>query len=369
MNSVSRHRSVRSAAVTLFATVALTVSTGPLVAAAPPPDGPDGPDAGAAVVVLANGDRVSGAIVDLHDGSLTVDTAWGGELSVDWSLVAGIESATELTLVLDDGSRLVGRVGPVEAPGDRPETAERIAVRTASVTEPALVELSRVTAINPPARSVRVKGNASAGLIVNQGNTDTHSLYLEGEVVARTDTNRYTTGAQATRAEDDGETTADSSRGWIEYDHFLSERWYLSSSALFTRDEFQDLRLRSSLAASTGYQFVESDRAAASAELGASYVDEDFYDAPDDSYPAARWAVDLSRSFADGDLELFHSHEGFLNLDTGDDVLLRSKTGVRFNLFRGFVATTQVNFDYDTDPAPGREKEDWRYLLNLGVEW
>jgi len=366
MSSVPWHRLVRSAAAALLATAALFVPVRPVAAASTPSDPPaETADAAKpATVVLANGDRISGTIVDLHDGTLTVDTAWAGELSVDWSLVATIESETDLTLVLDDGSRLVGPIEPVEPPAD-----SRIAVRAATVTEPAIVELSTVTAINPPAKAVQVKGNASAGLIVNQGNTDTRSFYFEGEVSARTDTNRYTTGAQVTRAEDSGSTTADSSRGWIDYDHFLSERWYLASSALFTRDQFQDLRLRSSLAVSTGYQFVETDRATASAELGASYVDEDFYDAADDSYPAARWAIDLSRDFADGDLEVFHSDEGFLNLDTGDDVLLRSKTGVRFNLFKGFVATTQVNFDYDTDPAPGRKKDDWRYLMNLGVEW
>jgi len=360
MNSIApRHGSIHSAASALCAAAALLLLALPATAGPAPEEAETAPPA---VVRLADGDRISGTIVDLHDGTLTVDTAWAGTLSIDWSAVAAIESDANLTLVLEDGSRLVGAVRSAAEDGT-------LAVTTASVAEPAVVPVARIAAINPPAQAVQVKGNASAGLIINQGNTDTRSLYLEGEVVARTDTNRYTTGVQATRSEDDGDTTADSSRGWIEYDHFLTERWYLASSALFTRDKFQDLRLRSSLAVSSGYQFVETDRASASTELGASYVDEDFYEATDESYPAARWAIDLSRDFADGDLELFHSQEGFLDLDTGDDILLRSKTGIRFNLFKGFIATTQVSFDYDTDPAPGRKKEDWRYLMNLGVEW
>lgn len=381
MTSMNRSFSARRvrAIVLAAALVAASPLTTPGAGAAEAPQPPAQPDP-PATVRLANGDRISGTVVGLGDGTLTVDTAWAGRVSIDWDAVAAIESDADLTLVFDDGTRLVGPVGPVGpvspagpvAPSDATDTADtqgRIAVRSASVAEPAVVELARVTAINPPAKAVRVKGNASAGLIVNQGNTDTQSLYLEGQVSARTAANRYTTGAQATRSEDDGRTTADSTRGWIEYDHFLSERWYLSSSALFTRDEFQDLRLRSALAVSTGYQIVETDRATASAELGASFVDEDFYDAVDESYPAARWALDMSWSFADGNLDLFHSQEGFLDLDSGDDVLLRSKTGVRFNLFKGFIATAQVNLDYDTDPAPGREKEDRRYLFNLGVEW
>ncbi|MGD2114081.1 MAG: DUF481 domain-containing protein [Acidobacteriota bacterium] len=328
-----------------------------------------------AVVHLDGGDRLSGEVVDLREGRLTVKPSWsagGGPVEIDWSVVAGLESDTPLTLVLDDGSRLrgpVGRVGPEEAASASNGPGKRLTVRPADTTAPVVVELARIVAINPPERAVRVTGNASVGLVVNRGNTENRSLYAEGEAVVRTEENRYTLGLQATRAEDGDETTADSSRGWIEADHFVGERWYLSSSALFTRDEFQDLRLRSSLSLSAGYQFLETPRTGLAVELGATYVDERFIEAPDDSYPAGRWSLDLRHRLAGYRVELFHFQEGFLDLEEGGDPLIRSRTGARFNLLDGFIATTQVSFDYDGDPAPGRDKEDWRYLVNLGVEW
>lgn len=326
-----------------------------------------GPPAAAGVIHLSDGDRLTGELVTLAEGTLRLKPAWSNEpIEVPWSAVTGLESEAPLTLVLEDGTRLVG---PVEPSAERSET---VVVLSEPVAAPATVRLAAITAINPPEPpepAVRLQGNASAGLIVNQGNTESRSLYLEAEAIARTETDRYTLGAQATRTEDDGETTADSSRGWVDYDHFLSERWYLASSALFTRDEFQDLKLRSSLALSSGYQFLETPRTELSAELGASYVDESFFDAEDDAYPAARWSFDLSHRLGGERVELFHSHEGFFNLEESGDPLIRSKTGARFKLLGAFIATTQVQLDYDADPAPGREREDWRYLVNLGVEF
>lgn len=317
-------------------------------------------------VRLLNGDHLTGTIAALADGHLELETEWGGTLQVDWAAVRAIASDDTLTLVLADGSRLVGTV---EAPPQGAEAGEALRVTLEEGGSPVTVALAQVQTINPPESAVRVTGNASAGLVAHQGNTETQSLYMEAEISARTDVNRYTAGAQATRAEDDGETTADSSRGWIEYDHFFGERWYVATSALFTRDEFQDLRLRSSVALSAGYQLIETEATAISAELGASSVDEDFYDARDDSYAAGRWAIDLSHRVAGGSVELFHHHEGLVDFGNSSGTLVRSKTGARFNLFGGFLATTQINFDYDGDPAPGREKEDWRYLVNLGFEW
>lgn len=326
-----------------------------------------GSAATAGVVHLDNGDRLTGEVVALAEGTLHVKPAWSDEpLEIAWTVVTGLESEVPLTLVLDDGARLVG---PVEPSGEGPGT---VVVLSDAVAAPATVDLARIAAINPPEApepSVRLEGNASAGLIVNRGNTESRSFYAEGEGVARTESNRYTLGAQATRTEDDGETTADSSRGRLEYDHFFGERWYLASSTLLTRDEFQDLRLRSSLALSSGYQFLETPRTEVSAELGASYVDESFFEAEDDAYPAARWSIDLSHRLAGERVELFHSQEGFLDLEESGDPLIRSKTGARFKLLGAFIATTQVQFDYDADPAPGREREDWRYLVNLGVEF
>jgi len=322
--------------------------------------------AAADTVELVGGDRLTGTVVRLADGKLVLATDWGGEVSIDWGQVAALSTDGPYRLVLEDESELVGAL----AVAPQPAAAGELLVTGAGTAEPAPVARGAIVEIQPVDRpAVEWKGHLAAGFVASQGNTETESRYGEGEVVARTDLDRYTVGGQATRSEDDGRATADNARLWLGYDRFLSERWYLAASALFSRDEFQDLSLRSALALSAGYQAIDTQRTRLSGELGASYVDEDFDTAPDDSYPAARWAVDVGHDLVIDQIELFHDHEGFLSIESSDDLLVRSRTGVRFHLFEGFVAAAQVNLDYDDSPAPGLEKEDRRYLVNVGFEW
>jgi putative salt-induced outer membrane protein YdiY len=328
-----------------------------LIAAAP---------AAADTVELANGDHLTGTVVRLADGKLVLATDWGGEISVDWGQVTALSTDGPYRLVLEDGSELVGALAVAPAPAP----AGELTVTGEGTAEPGPVARAAIAEIQPVDRpAVEWEGHVAAGFVASEGNTETESLYGEGEVVARTEWNRYTAGGQATRAEDDGRETADNARAWLGYDRFLSERWYLAASALFSRDEFQDLSLRSAVALSAGYQAIDTERTRLSGELGASYVDEDFDTAPDDSYPAARWALDVGHDLVIDRIELFHDHEGFLGLESSDDLLVRSRTGLRFHLFEGFVAATQVNLDYDESPAPGFEKEDRRYLVNVGFQW
>lgn len=188
-------------------------------------------------------------------------------------------------------------------------------------------------------------------------------------MVARTKENRYTVGATAQRSSEDGNKTADRTILYSKYDHFLTEKRYLYTNASFIRDEFKDLNLRSVLGAGLGHQFVESKRKNLSVEDGLTYVNEDFIAATDDSYLAARWAVDNDQYFFKDRFQFFHKHEGLLSLENYDDLIVRSQTGVRVPLTDSLNTSMQVNVEWDRSPPPGTEQTDLTYLLNVGYNW
>lgn len=315
-------------------------------------------------------DLLTGELMRLGDGTVWFQPSWSAEpIEILWDAVVALETDGPAVVVLDDGTRLEGRLVAASAP-------RVLVVESPGLDTTVDLPTARVATLNPPEMpAVRLAGSASAGLSITDGNTETQSLYAEGELVARTAENRYTLGLQARQAETDGETTAENARASFEYDHFLSERWYFAATALGSRDEFQDVKLRTAFSLSSGYQVLDTDRTALAVELGASYVNVDYFDgrsavsATDESYPAGRWSFDLRHELAPERVTVFHQQEGFQSLDDGDDLFIRSKTGLRFSLFGGFIATTQVNLDYDGDPSPGRESTDTSYLVNLGVEW
>lgn len=324
-------------------------------------------------LALANGDRLTGTAGRLTAGVLAFETPWGGDLAIAWDQVAALTTEGPRRVRLADGSELVGAVTTQPSPDEAAPEAARQPLLTVAVaglaTAPA-VPLPAVEAIGPPGEpAVALGGSLAAGLLASSGNTDTETTYLEGELVARSERNRYSLAASLKESEDGGRTTASRTAGAIQYDHFLSERWYFSSNATFTEDEFQDLALRSTVGLASGFQALDTGRTAIAVELGLSHVDENFLDAPDRSFPAGRWSLELAHRLGAGRIELFHRHQGLVGIEDTEDLLLTSRSGVRFKLVQKLVAALQLNLDYDRSPAAGREKEDRTLLLNLGVDW
>ncbi|MBW2351539.1 MAG: DUF481 domain-containing protein [Deltaproteobacteria bacterium] len=68
-------------------------------------------------------------------------------------------------------------------------------------------------------------------------------------------------------------------------------------------------------------------------------------------------------------IQFFHFHEGLLGLEDTKDLIIRSRTGLRFPLRKNFLASAQFHYDLDNSPALGREKEDKKYILTLGYSW
>lgn len=342
------------------------------------------PAASADVVHLSNGDRLTGSVTSLAAGKLVLSTGYAGELALDWSQVVALATDAPLTVVLEDGRRLRGVVA-TRAEGSaegvltlRPATAEERAAEAApeseiahgtDVSEPMTLPLADVAALNPPqVPGIFWSGSVSASVTSTSGNTESDRTYLAGELVARAAPHRVTLGGDLNEASENGVDTVSSTLAYLRYDRFFGPRWYLDANASATEDQFQDLDLRTTAGLAVGHQLSDDEHLRLGAELGVSYVDEDFRLAADDAYAAGRWSLDLSRRF-DGGIELFHSQELLVSLEDSADRLLRTRTGLRFALWKSFVAAVQLNYDRDETPSPGREKADRAWLLNLGYTW
>jgi putative salt-induced outer membrane protein YdiY len=241
-----------------------------------------------------------------------------------------------------------------------------------SITDKVSFALADIKSINPaPAvieSAMKVKVRFNLGSTSAKGNTESESQHFDGEFVARSEKNRYTLGAELNRAEDDSEQTVNNSIGYIKYDHFLTERWFIYSNALFEKDRFKDLNLRSALGLGGGYQILESPSVNLSGEAGFTYINEDFYNATDEGYSAGRWAINFDKYFLENFIQLFHFHEGFLRVDDTNDLLIRSRTGLRVPIYKAFNATFQINYDWDKRPSPGLKKADRMYIMTIGYQ-
>ncbi len=314
-------------------------------------------------LTLDNGDRITGTFVEATSSTVEFKPEHAADtVTIRWSRVAGLTTDRTLYVRLEDGSKIVGQA--VEADDGR------LRLMSGQLVEPAEVPISSISgASTSPTPTVRTSGNIAAGGSLTRGNTRTEAYNLNADYEARTDVNRLRLFAEGARAKEDGDLSRESARGGMRYDHFVSERTYLNSNLSLATDRFRDLKLRTIVGVGAGFQFFDTDTRKLSAEAGLSYVNEEFREASNDSRAAARWAVDYEERLFGGGIRLFHNQEGFQGLEESRDLLVLTRTGIRFPLVLSLTGTAQVNVDYDRDPPEGNTTTDTAYLLTVGYSW
>jgi hypothetical protein len=62
------------------------------------------------VIVLLNGDRITGEITDLNRGRLELKTDDAGTIDIEWDKVASVEAMRQFEVETSDGRRLLGNL-------------------------------------------------------------------------------------------------------------------------------------------------------------------------------------------------------------------------------------------------------------------
>jgi len=314
-------------------------------------------------VHLANGDRLSGKIVRMEKGVLLLKTTYAKDIRLKWPEVMCITSDRELSFHLKNKEIWIGRAS---CPANG-----KIQIVVQRIGESAELALDELEAINPspPPRAITFKGNVAGGGNVSRGNTDETSANVSGGFEARSKRHRFTLAGKYNYGETDGEITTRNALGRLKYDFFLRKGLYTFAHTRFERDDFQDINLRSTMGLGLGYQILNTKRMSLFAEAGASYFNEDFMEAKDRDYVAARESMGLNVDIVLKRIKFFHLHEFYYSLDESKTYFLSSEQGFRFLLFRNFFASFQVDFSYTSKPAPGRKKADIAYIGSLGYEF
>lgn len=328
-------------------------------------------------VDLTNGDRLTGTVVRKDGDQLVLNTAYAGEIKIAWSKVARVQTEQPMSLVLSDQSLAQTRsIGQAPAtPAREPSTSAEQATDEAAPAEapPPSIPADSVAYINAgpglDVLGVRWKGRINVGGSGNRGNNDTDSLHVDGEAVARLQRERYTLNGTLDRGKDRGLVTRQNSRVSGKYDRFIERTWYGYALATMEEDRFRDIDRRTTLGAGLGHQLFEDERTNLSIEGGLNHVRTDFALAPDESYPALRWALKFDRKLQGSELQVFHSHEVLSDLQRTERTFVRSQTGLRIPLMQRLLATAQLNVDFDNAPAPGKVKSDRTYLFTVGYQW
>jgi Holliday junction resolvase len=311
------------------------------------------------VVVLQNGDHLTGEIKGMSRGKLDLSTDDAGRISIEWVKVARATSAHSYEIDLASGERHFGLLLP-------PPAGETGVVLIDPETR---LPVQDVVAIIPldAAFWSRLKAYLDAGFTVAKSNRAT-TLSAAGEVAYRGDRVGTTLGFDAYVQDDENTTTVGRGAVTLSGDYYFT-RWRASLLAGAERNDELDLKLRVSLGGGAGYSVLQSNSMQLWATAALIFTREQY--ATGDATPNLE-------AYLDGTWEAFRYDSPKLDLGVSFSVYpgltdlgrVRGALAVRvkYELFTDFNAGLSISYSFDTRPPdPAASKTD--YLATFTIGW
>ena len=315
--------------------------------------------ADAGVLVLKNGDRITGEIKHIWDAEITIEPEYSDEFTVDLSVVDQIISDRKFEIELQDGRNVLAQLAGSGEDG-------RQIVSTG--TETIQIALADIFELVEPEEDFDWESHVDFSTVINSGNTTTTSGLLRADSTIRVPNHRHLIDFSASHESTDDVTTKEQSFVRYDYNWFFNEPWFLATQLSGERDPIIELDHRTIVSLGVGRDIWYTPRLILSVQLGVGAQTEEIGGFAEDS-SVATWTLRYRQRFMNNDLELFHDHTITDNLGGRTNTSYKTTTGVRYEITNLLYANLSFDYDYETDPAMNVEKEDSTLLVGIGAEF
>jgi hypothetical protein len=319
---------------------------------------------------MKNGDRLQGKVKSMSKGKLIFETSYAGKITIDWDQVDRLTTKGPFEVQFSDDKSLKGRVVSEE------DGTLNLQPENGSPPQPITMAEVKTISPPPPPPSWKVDGRISAGLSIESGNTNNRKFNADGQVGLKKHPHRITLYGEANMEEANDKETASNSLLNLDYNYFLSKKWYLFGNGQYQRDRFQDLIFLGAGSAGAGYQFWHSEEKNFTIKIGPSYVKEryskpqaNFGGKDERNYAAGFWTLDFDMWFFNRLVQFFHHDDVYLSLSDTDVWRLRTRTGFRIPVMYKLFTSLQYNYDWVNSPADGKTNYDEALLFKLGWQY
>ncbi len=320
------------------------------------------------VVLLVNGNTITGEIKSLEFGSLRYSTDSMGTVSIDWEDIVSITTKQTLQVEVSDGTRFFG---VLDSADDRFE----IKVRTAS--EDVDLHTSRIVRMTPidteESFLERLDGSFSFGFDTEKSSEVT-TLRTAADISYRT--REYLVGVSGTfnvtdqpGSDSESQTRRRENIG-LNYQRFRGERWFTDWTAGWERHDELGILSRYSVGGALGRYLVQTNQNQLSMTGGLNATRESFI------------GEDESTVNAEGRIQLRYLHrrivpESNITFTTNvfplleDPSIYRTETDLIFR--REFIEDlyfdVTLSHSYNSEPPTGAQKVDYSLTTSIGYSW
>jgi hypothetical protein len=312
------------------------------------------------VVLLLNGDRITGEIKSYSQGRLIVDSFLGGDVSVKWNRIESVSSDKQFEIETTDGVYHYGMLAPSTPPG-KLDIVEEEKTRT--------IDFFDVVRLTPIYATFwrRFDGSLDLGFNYTQAN-QYFQFTFNFAATMRKPAFALSTNISAFFTSQEGVPSSQRGSFDVSYQKFYGNRWSLLGGIGLDRNLDLGLNLRVSLIAGAGRDVVQTNRTTFTAFAGLSGSHEEPV-AGADTYNLAAFVAGRFSTFTYDFPKLTVSSQLAVlpYLTDGGRVRLEFQALAKREIVRDFYLSLSVFDSFDSrDPTTQQSKNDWGPVLSIG---
>jgi len=318
------------------------------------------PASAAQTIMLDNGDRLTGTVERMSDGTVKFKTGYAGTISIEWKKIREIRSDDEPMHVRLTGNGTIP-VKSIIRNGDR--------ILLDQQSEPAM----NVSQINPDdwetGKAARLSGEIGLSFKLDRGNTHENRSDIATNLEWKKLKHRVRLAGELEYYKTDGTEIQNRWTVGTTYDNHFSKNLYYGASASVKRDRMTDLNLRWTAGPYFGWNIVNNTRTKLSIENGLEYTSEEYLSRSNESFISDAWRMEFSYFIIPGKLELYHRNKGLVSLADAGGLSFDTWSGLKAPIAGGLNTSAELKTSYNGDAPEGTVPWDTTYRLKLGYQW
>jgi putative salt-induced outer membrane protein len=239
-----------------------------------------------------------------------------------------------------------------------------------------VVTVTNVVAATPPAPAAPVvdaipkypwESSLTAGLTLTRGNS--HTLLYSGNFLTdkKTPDNEFSLGADGAYGSQDSKENVNNYGAFGQWNHLFTDRFYGYLRASAMRDIVADVDYRLNVGPGIGYYLVKATNTTLAAEAGAGYQYEHLGD-EFNSFITARAAERFEHKFSDH-ARLWQTAEYLPQVDKLENYFFNFEIGIETTITKSFSLKTYFDYNYASEPADGRYKNDTKLVTGIAYKF
>ena len=352
--------------------VLLITSLTPQVAAAAKTD----------IVVLENGDAVTGEIKSLEFGELRYSTDSMGTVNVEWEEIVSLKSDQSLQVEVASGARYFGNLYTAGANG-------LVGVgRGDNVQEIDLSNIVRITPIETDEKIWnRMEGSVKFGFDTDKASEVTRG-YLNANVRYRTRTYLLGLDINSSFTDQPGAPTTENQNIGVNYQRFRANRWFTDWFTSVEKNDEQGIEQRLLAGGGIGRYFVQNNDNQFSLLAGLVATRTSFVDLvpvpvpvpvpgplptvgaePDTTDAEGKVEIKYLHRRRDPDSDIIFTTDIYPRLDDFSSYRSNSDLTLRRELVEDLFLDLSVYYRYLSDPPVGAHSDDYGVITSIGYSF